>query len=129
MPMLVIIFGFHKLGTQPFSRCNQNGFEAKALWLKNSLLKVLPGNFSTRWEFNKSISMLYDANYFGGFIHIFEYGHGNLFIPEWRKGVWFNNFLTGLTKSIVLVEEIVAKRTMETERAIGDNFQLKRVIT
>ncbi|CAH9082706.1 unnamed protein product [Cuscuta epithymum] len=55
-------------------------------------------------ELNKSFSILYDANYFGGFIRIIDKGRDSLYIPQGRNGLGIKRFLTCIIKAISLTK-------------------------
>ncbi|CAH9108679.1 unnamed protein product [Cuscuta epithymum] len=89
---------------------------ARVKWLKDSIHKIFSGNrFCTRMELHKSLTIFYDANYFGGFVRIIERGYDSLFIPEGWNGHGINLFLSGLTKAITLMNSIASNIAIEQD--------------
>ncbi|CAH9125360.1 unnamed protein product [Cuscuta epithymum] len=85
-------------------------------WLKESILKIFSDRrVGTRFELNKSLIVLYDANLFGGFIRIVEKGGDSLFIPEGRNGHGINFFLKGITRAIMLMNATTSRKVATEE--------------
>ncbi|CAH9146818.1 unnamed protein product [Cuscuta epithymum] len=73
------------------------------LWLRDSILKIsLDRWVNSRFELGNFI-ILFDSNYYGGFIRIINKGISSIFVPEGRYGSGFRDFLAGLFKAINLL--------------------------
>ncbi|CAH9126870.1 unnamed protein product [Cuscuta epithymum] len=91
--------------------------------LKDSILKILFERWFWRFELNKSLIVLYDANSYGVFIRIVEKGGDSLFIPEGWNGHGINFFLTGITRAIMLMNAYISKK-LTIEEESGEIFSI-----
>ncbi|CAH9075698.1 unnamed protein product [Cuscuta epithymum] len=89
-------------------------------WLNDSIPKLLSGICSKNLELKNSIYILYNANFFGGFVRIIEKGRNSLFIPEGRNGRGILHFMAGIAKAINLMKVKVAAPILNVEQVVGE---------